>query len=87
MTMVSQNTAVMEINDWLVTEMVPEEPAAMAVVPIPASLVKRPLAIPKRAANRKVLPIKPPAAAFPVKALVKISDIVAPRKMRFCHNK
>lgn len=48
----------------LLGSLVSEEAAAMAAVPIPASLVKRPLAMPKRAALYSVLPMKPPAAAF-----------------------
>ena len=46
MTTVSQNTAVMEMRPCRRGYRVPEEAAAMAAVPMPASLVKSPLAIP-----------------------------------------
>ena len=87
MTMVSQKTAVMEMTACLAGEESPEEPAAMAAVPMPASLVKSPLAIPNLAASKKVLPTNPPIAARPVKAEVRIRDKADDRKRRFCHNK
>ena len=61
---VSQKTAVIEIRACLRGLFSEEEAAAIAAVPIPASLVKSPLAMPYLAALIMVLPIKPPAAAF-----------------------
>lgn len=64
MTTVSQKTAVMEIRLCLLGSLVSEEAAAMAAVPMPASLVNSPLAMPKRAALCSVLPIKPACGRF-----------------------
>ena len=87
MTMVSQNTAVMEISACFTGDSDAEEPAVTAAVPMPASLVKSPRAMPKREDISRVLPTNPPPAARVVKAAEKIREKVSGRTLRFCHNK
>ena len=62
----------------------PEEVAAavMAAVPIPASLVKSPLAIPKRAVSIREEPAAPPKAALGARACFMIRIMAGSRAER-----
>ena len=71
---VSMNVPVMLTNACLTGSFVLAAAATIGADPSPASLENRPRATPKRMAAASVAPTKPPVAAWPLNAWLKINE-------------